>query len=168
MDTDSLFQIFDRLAIARLKEFHFSSAGNADAAALAKEHADDLSMAGEVLLWEYATGKKVPRLHHHIRFHDHGKAEGRFGPHSAEMPKPKTVMECAGMLAQVHASYWNKQSRIQTLKKLIDGATVETERAHFENEFCKLQRAIDLDNQIRSVLVQAGDALLAAELARGR
>lgn len=166
MDTDGFFQIVDRHAVARLKEFHFRAGGNEDAAVLAGEQADDLAMAGEVLLWEYRTGRKRPRVHHHLRFHDHAKVEGRFGPHSAGVPEPKTVMECAGLLAQIHASYWQKQTRVQTLKKLVKDGGPDV--AHFEREFCAEQRLIDMDNQIRNHLIQAGDVLLADLLAEAR
>ncbi len=166
MDTDSFFQIVDRHCIARLKEYHYGVLKNPEAQALAKEQADDLAMAGEVLLWEYATGKRVPRLSRSLRVHDHAKVEGRFGPHSAEFPEPKTVMECAGMLAQTHADYWQRQGRVQTLKKMIrDG--VGTEVAHFESEFVKEQRAIDLCNELRNRLIQAGDLLLVETLKAG-
>ena len=166
MDTDGFFQIIDRHAVAKLKEFHYRAAGNEDAALLAGEQAADLAVAGEVLLWEYRTGRKVPRVHRHLRFHDHAKVEGRFGPHSVELPEPKTVMECAGLLAQTHAAYWQRQTRVQTLKKMIKDGGPDV--AHFEKEFVAEQRQIDLCNEVRNRLIQAGDILLADLLAEVR
>lgn len=162
MDTDTFFQILDRLIIARLKEFHFGKDGNSDAARMAGDLAEDLGMAGRVLLWEYARGRKAPRTVPHMRFHDHAKVEGRFGPHSAEMPEPTTVFECVATLAQVHADYWQHQGRAQTLKKLIKDGGPDV--AHFEKEFASTQRRLDMDNQIRNVTIVLGDQLLAEAL----
>lgn len=163
MDTDSMFQLIDRQAIAVLKDFHFTKAGNEEAAALAREQANDLAVAGDVLVWECLRGKRVPPVQPHLRYHDHSKVEGwRLGKEALEDPNWTSLMRFAGELALIHARYWEKQSRVQWLKERIRSEAEGSDmKAYYEHEFCATQREIDLCNEYRNRLIAKGDELFA-------
>lgn len=166
MTTESMFQLIDRMAIARLKEFHYTEAGNGAAAALAGVQARDLGTAGDVYLWECLTRRRVPQVQRHLRFHDHGKAEGKWPTKTAlEEIDATSVMEIAGKLALTHAQYWSLQTVIQHLKGWM-GTEHRGTQGYKDAcvRFTEVQREIDLLNQQRNDLIQAGDALLARML----
>ena len=158
--TDSLFQLFDRLAIARLKAFHFKETGNAAAMEMARDQAEELALAGELLLGEYLRGERRVRVVIPPRFHDHRVVEGKWAYQKAEMPEPKTIMECAGALAETHARYWSLQTEIQALKRLIDTSQGLPDLPALHQKFVTSQRQIDVLNQVRSDLVALGDMKL--------
>ena len=158
--TDSLFMLIDRLTIARLKAFYFKEAGNEAAAEMAREQAEELALASELLLREYLSGERRIRVTVPPRFHDHRIVEGKWAYHKADMPEPKSIMECAGALAETHARYWSLQTEVQALKRLIDASQGLPDLPAFESRFVVKQRQIDLCNQIRSDLVALGDTML--------
>ncbi len=160
MNTDSLLQIIDRHAIAVLKVARFTEAGNLEAAAMAQQVADDLAVAGDVYLWECLTGKRKVKAISGLRFHDHRQAEGKWPGKKAAGEEPQTIMECAGLLAAGHAEHWSIQTKIQNLKKLIDGAPDLPDVVRLQAEFVVCQRRLDVLNQLRSELIQKGDSML--------
>lgn len=153
-------QIVDRLAIARLKAFHFREAGNQAASEMAQAQAEELALAGELLFREYLRGERRVRVVVPPRYHDHRVLEGKWAYHKAEMPEPKTIMECTGALAETHARYWSLQTEIQALKRLIDHSQGLPDLPALESRFVTKQRQIDLCNQVRSDLVALGDTML--------
>ncbi len=159
MQVDGLFSLIDRQAIAILKSFKFAEAGNKEAAALAKEQADDLMAAGDIYIFECMTGKRKPYAVPSLRFHNHRQAEGKWAGKLSEMDEPKTIMECAGQLALVHAQYWSLQTRIQTLKGMIDRDKNTIDVGKLHEKFVSVQREIDKKNQERSDLIALGDSL---------
>lgn len=165
--TDTLFQIIDRMSIAQLKAYHFEKAGNTDAAKLAQEQADDLRTAGDIYLYECLRGIRKPMVRPHLRFHDHGKAEGwRSGKDALEgMTDQSSLMETAAVLAKTHAVHWSHQTHIQWLKERIrtEGES-GPDRQRYESDFVATQRQIDLCNQHRNELIQHGDELFAKML----
>jgi len=163
MHTDSLGQLIDRLIIAQLKVWHYRQDQKEEAAQVEGEQAEGLAAAIETYLWECLSGRRVPLIQHHLRYHDHNRTEAwRPGKKATEMI-PESISGCILRLVETHAGYWRAQSRIQALKKLIDTAPSITEKHHFEQEFIKLQRQeIDLANQQRNETITQLDHLFAA------
>ena len=161
IQTESLFMLLDRMEIALLKAYHYGQAGNKEAATLAQEQADDLKIAGDLYIYEVATGKRRPFVKAIPRWHDHRTVEGKWAGKKAEMEEPQTIMECAGMLALTHARYWQNQTRLNNLKGLIDRSEGLPDKQRLEAEFCKAQRLTDIFNQARSDLITLGDTMFA-------
>ncbi len=167
MQTDSLGQLIDRLIIAHLKRFHYDQDHKVEATQLAQEQVDELAVALEVYDWECRAGQRLPRVQRHLRYHDHNETEAWRAGKKATGAMPLTLAGCVAALAQVHCEYWAAQSRIQGLKKCIDGSPDPGEKAHFEHELVTLQRQkIDLSNQRRNELIQHLDQLYGRMLSR--
>lgn len=153
MNTDTVFQIIDRAAIARLKEFHYRSGGREQEADLAADEAANLEIAGDVLLWEIMNGKIQYPVHFHLRYHNHSDVED-----VEDNDSPKTVFQISSALSSVHAEYWQLQSKVNSLKSSMNkGVGIIDE---LNSEFVSLQRKIDLCNQRRNELIQKGDEVL--------
>ncbi len=160
MQTETLGQIIDRLIIAQLKYFCYDGDGKKEAADLAGEQVTDLSVALDLYDWECRTGKRVPQIQRHLRYHDHNDTEAWRAGKKATGTMPETLAGCVSALALVHCEYWATQSRIQGLKKCIDGTSDPREKAHFEHELVVSQRrGIDLSNQRRNELIQHLDTI---------
>jgi hypothetical protein len=164
MRTDTLFQIIDRQAIALLKAFHYEKDSTLPAASMAREQAAQLAIAGDLYLYECLSGELNPAIQRHLRYHDHGKAEGKWaGKSGLSSIEGDSLMEVAGELALTHARYWELQTMVQHLKGWIDQQENNPqEKARLESKFVNTQRKIDLLNQKRSELVSAGDELFVA------
>ena len=148
MQTDTLFQLIDRQAIAKLKAFHYRREGRVEEADTAEVQAEELAVAGDAYVYECMTGKRKPQAMKHLRYHDHHKAQ------KEEAPQPGSIMECSSMIAETHYTYWGLQSVIQELKK---GNRSEWTDATFVD----LQLQIDKCNMDRNHLIQTGDQLFA-------
>jgi len=158
MQTDTLFQIIDRQAIALLKSVRYEDDGATDKAKQAREQADRLTVAGDLYVYECVNGMRKPQVQNHLRYHDHGKKDSDM--------IPKTLMECAGMLAETHARYWGFQGRVQVLRgkldyiKVVNGPDfLTTKISSMYQSFESLQRECDLCNQRRNELIQIGDEM---------
>jgi hypothetical protein len=158
MHTDTPFQLIDRMAIAKLKAYHYGKAGLHEQQIEAEKQAQVLADNGDVLIAGIAHGLFAAPLHKHLRFHDHGAAENQDLSSAS-----RSIMGVAGELALTHARYWSLQTDIQEIKKQLDRVPGEEgDAADILNEaFVEKQRQIDVCNQRRNELVQAGDALLA-------
>ena len=168
MQTESLFSLIDRMSIANLKVFHYTKAGNLEAAAIAQGQVNDLGVAGDVYVYECVTGKRKPLLRPHLRVHDHRKIEGKWAGKKEEMEEPKSIMECAWMLASANAQYWDNQSTLQTLKSMIDKSDGLPDKPRLESDFCARQRRQDIFNQRRNDLIDLGDQMFADAVENGR
>lgn len=167
MWTETYGQMLDRLIIARLKAYHYTQSDKPEAAELAEQQCTELKMALGRYVEDCTALRALPRVQKHLRFHDHNKVEGWREGKQATPPAPDTIEGCIDALAGTHCDYWDSQSRIQTLKQLIDRTSVERERQDFEGELVHLQRRhIDLDNQHRSELVQRIDELFCVRIER--
>jgi hypothetical protein len=167
MNTDTIFQLIDRAAIARLKAFHYESEDRVQEAKRAKEEADKLSVSGDILLYEVSKGMcKIP-VHFHLRYHNHGEME-----RTDLLPDgvKATVFNVAGELALTHAKYWQLQTEVNGIKsemRPLDQSGMRTldendRLAILRSRFVSLQCQIDLCNQKRNELIQLGDHLLQA------
>lgn len=140
---DSFCQLLDRLIIARLKEWHYRRDGRSEDAGHAKAQAEELSDAARAYLLECLEGNREPRVHRHLRYHEHAC--------NAEVPE--SLMDAVSQLAACHAEYWEAQGRVIEFRKAEQLLPVlkQIEAA---------QRTCDSANQRRSALVQAGDDML--------
>lgn len=164
MQTESLGQMLDRLVIAALKAWHFDHDHKPEAAELAREQVAQLCTAVEVYDWECRTGQRTPQVRRQLRYHNHNDVEAFRPGKQATANVPGTLSGCVVRLVEIHSTYWQAQSQIQTLKRLIDSA-VGAERAHFEHKMVQLQRRdIDLSNQARAETVQQLDTIYAIDL----
>ena len=127
---------------------------------MAQQIADDLAVAGDVYLWECLTGKRRVKAISGLRFHDHRQAEGKWAGKKAEGAEPQSIMECAGLLAAGHAEHWSIQTKIQNLKKMIDGSPDLPDVHRLRAEFVACQRRLDVLNQLRSEVITRGDTIL--------
>ena len=170
MQTESFGQMVDRLIIASLKKWHYAQDGKVEAAELAQEQAERLCVALEVYDYECRTGARRPSIQRHLRYHDHNEVEAWRAGKSATGDMPDTIGSCINRLVETHSDYWRSQSRIQTLKKLINGAPdgPNSDKPHFEHELVQEQRKhIDLDNQRRNELVEHIDVLYKFVIEKG-
>jgi hypothetical protein len=162
MWTETYGQIVDRLIISRLKAWHYTQDDNKEAAKLAQDQCQELSAALTRYQDDCLSKRLIPRVTRHLRYHDHNQVEAWRGGKQATKNAPDTIAFCVNELVDTHCDYWLTQSRIQTLKKLIDATKHESEKNEFCIELVHLQRQhIDLDNQYRNELVQKIDELFA-------
>jgi len=160
MQTDTFGQIIDRLIIANLKRYHYEKDDNKEAAELAGEQVASLSKALEVYDWECRNKKRMPLVQHHLRFHNHNDVEAFRVGKKITPNVPDTMGKCVDALVTCHSDYWHNQSRLQTLKQMIDSAPEGTaDKAHFEKEFIQAQRKTDLYNQLRNEILEGIDEL---------
>ena len=138
---DSFCQLLDRLIVARLKEWHYKRDNRHKEATLAREQADELSDAARDYLRECLDGEREPRVHQHLRYHEH----------ASDKQVAKSLMDVVSRLVSYHAQYWDAQGRVLSLRK--------AEAPDYE-EIHRWQLICDGANQQRSVLIETGDDLL--------
>lgn len=158
MTTDTIFQLIDRAAIARLKEFHYQNQGKDTEAKLASDEASNLEAYGDQLLVDILSGVKDCPVRNSLRFHNHGDVEDKQKEY-----KITTVFRMASKLAAVHAEYWDLQSDINSIKRLLNDAKNNGEKTPeniLNSQFVSLQRKIDMCNQMRNEYIEKGDRLL--------
>ena len=147
---DSWTQLIDRLIVCRLKEFHFArDSSKATEASVARAQAEELAEAATLYLAECVDGHREPRVHEHLRFHQH----------EAEATKPASLGAVVSELTACHARYWEAQGRILQLRKEM-GVEPPADYEPVYRDLHTLQLICDSANQRRSVLVQMGDELL--------
>ena len=150
---DSWMQLVDRLIICRLKQYHYEREQRHEEAAFAKQQGDELSEAAELYLSECLRGDREPRVHRHLRYHQH----------DTEEVHPSSVMNAVSMLADCHAEYWQHQGEVLRLRALTSSASTVGTPGYLPNLYedihCE-QRILDNCNQRRGELLRKGDDLL--------
>tara|TARA_Y100000310_G_scaffold276133_1_gene293088 strand:- start:550 stop:1020 length:471 start_codon:yes stop_codon:yes gene_type:complete len=146
----------DELAIVDLKIYHFKNEDKREAVESLEKDASNLREEITRLMMDVRGGVVNPQQKWRIRYHDHKdhELEGQV--------IPGTIGGCISRLVTIHSTYWGLQSRVQRLKGTIDGLNSEsTKTAHFDlyEDFEKVQRAIDLQNQFRNDIVHHIDKL---------
>lgn len=160
MYTETFGQLVDRLVIARLKEWHYTQDSKTEAAQLAHEQVAELTVAVERYVDDCHSRRVIPRVQKHLRYHDHNQVEAWRSGKKATPDVPATIGGCIAALVDTHSDYWLSQSRIQTIKRLLNDTMDDHESADFNAELVKLQRQhIDLDNQYRNELITAIDTM---------
>jgi len=145
---DTYMQLVDRAQVARLKQHHHTDPLYK---AAARDQAEALAETAQTYLMDCLRGRRVPEVQQHLRFHDHHDVE------QEDVPRPTSVVDAASMLAITHATYWGLQTEIQAVKKQLDA---RKQKSALQARFVDLQRRIDLMNQLRNDLIEAGDNLL--------
>ena len=153
---DSWMQLIDRLIVCRLKEFHFSrDISKAKEALNARAQAEELAEAATLYLAECVDGHREPRVHKHLRFHQH----------MVDKMEAGSLGVVISELTACHAQYWETQGRIMSLRKdMVDGADFDYIYYSLHEE----QLVCDQANQRRSELIVMGDQMLRDMLRRPR
>jgi hypothetical protein len=165
MWTDTYGELEDKRQIAKLKQEKFAEAKETEKSDDARKWRSFYTKARDQLVIECQLGVAVPRVKEVLRFHDHGKVEGKWAGKEVELDTPTSAIEARGMLWKVHSRYWILQTEVNRLKGWIDSQQKGTDGlAESCLDFVKNQREIDLCNQRRNYLIMMIDKFFVEEM----
>lgn len=149
---DTWMQLVDRLIVCRLKQFHFSrDTSKAEEATAAMVQAEELTEAAMLYLAECLDGHRKPRVHQHLRFHQH----------ATEEVGAVSLGEVISGLTACHARYWQAQGEVISIRQRVDASLgTVSHNAMLYEDLDRQQRVCDGCNQQRNELIQRGDELL--------